>query len=69
LVFEKNANFFAEYWQKSQKSVIIKSTPGVDFLMKKALAEIYGQQFNRVVYKFVTIFVPVIPSISSILVR
>jgi hypothetical protein len=27
LVFEKNANFFAENWQKSQKSVIITSTP------------------------------------------
>jgi hypothetical protein len=28
LVFEKNANFFAENWQKSQKVVIITSTPG-----------------------------------------
>jgi hypothetical protein len=28
LVFEKNANFFAENWQKSQKNVIITSTPG-----------------------------------------
>jgi hypothetical protein len=28
LVFEKNANFFAEDWQKSQKIVIITSTPG-----------------------------------------
>jgi hypothetical protein len=28
LVFEKNANFFAENWQKSQKKVIITSTPG-----------------------------------------
>jgi hypothetical protein len=29
LVFEKNANFFfAENWQKSQKIVIITSTPG-----------------------------------------
>jgi hypothetical protein len=27
LVFEKNANFFAEIWQKSQKIVIITSTP------------------------------------------
>jgi hypothetical protein len=25
--FEKNANFFAENWQKSQKIVIITSTP------------------------------------------
>jgi hypothetical protein len=28
LVFEKNANFFSEKWQKSQKIVIITSTPG-----------------------------------------
>jgi hypothetical protein len=27
LVFEKNANFFAENWHKSQKIVIITSTP------------------------------------------
>jgi hypothetical protein len=26
LVFEKNANFFAENWRKSQKIVIITST-------------------------------------------
>jgi hypothetical protein len=29
LVFEKNANFFAEICQKSQKIVIITSTPGL----------------------------------------
>jgi hypothetical protein len=29
LVFEKNANFFAEYCQKSQKIVIITSIPGL----------------------------------------
>jgi hypothetical protein len=28
LVFEKNANSFAENWQKSQKIVTITSTPG-----------------------------------------
>jgi hypothetical protein len=28
LVFEKNANSFAENWRKSQKIVIITSTPG-----------------------------------------
>jgi hypothetical protein len=28
LVFEKNAIFFAENWQKSQKFAIITSTPG-----------------------------------------
>jgi hypothetical protein len=31
LVFEKNANFFAENWQKSLKIVIITSTPGRSF--------------------------------------
>jgi hypothetical protein len=28
LVFEKNANFFAQNWKKSQKIVIITSAPG-----------------------------------------
>jgi hypothetical protein len=28
LVFEKNANFFAENWRKSQKIVITTSAPG-----------------------------------------
>jgi hypothetical protein len=28
LVYEKNANFFAETWQKSQNIVIITSPPG-----------------------------------------
>jgi hypothetical protein len=28
LVFEKNANFFAENWQKLQKIMIIASTQG-----------------------------------------
>jgi hypothetical protein len=32
LVFEKNAIFFAENCLKSQKNVIITSTPGVDFM-------------------------------------
>jgi hypothetical protein len=30
LDFKKNANFFAENWQKSQKLVIITSTPGAN---------------------------------------
>jgi hypothetical protein len=29
LVFEKNANFFAENWRKSQKIDIITTTPGL----------------------------------------
>jgi hypothetical protein len=37
LGFEKNANFFAENWQKSQKSVIITLTPGrPDEFLKKS---------------------------------
>jgi hypothetical protein len=28
LFFKKNANFFAENWEKSQKIVIITSVPG-----------------------------------------
>jgi hypothetical protein len=31
LVFEKNAIFFAENWQKSQKNVIITSTPDLAY--------------------------------------
>jgi hypothetical protein len=31
LVFEKNANFFVENWQKLQKIVIITSTPDLNF--------------------------------------
>jgi hypothetical protein len=34
LVFEKNAHFFAENWQKSQKIVIITSSP--DELVKNS---------------------------------
>jgi phosphoserine phosphatase len=33
LVFEKNANTFAENWQKSQKIVIITSTPEQAFAL------------------------------------
>jgi hypothetical protein len=34
LVFKKNANFFAENWEKSQKTVIITSTPGCVHFLK-----------------------------------
>jgi hypothetical protein len=34
LVFEKNASFFAEKWQKSQKIVSKTSTPDVSYLLK-----------------------------------
>jgi hypothetical protein len=33
LAFEKNANFFAESGRKSQKFVIITSTPGASTMM------------------------------------
>jgi hypothetical protein len=36
LVFEKNANFFAENCQKSQKNVIITSTPRLGFCLSTA---------------------------------
>jgi hypothetical protein len=35
LVFEKNAKFFAENGQKSQKIMIITSTPGLETWQKK----------------------------------
>jgi hypothetical protein len=34
LVFKKNANFFDENWEKSQKFVIITSTPDQPFLIR-----------------------------------
>jgi hypothetical protein len=49
LVFEKNANFFAENWQKSQKIVIITSTPGTDSTKQ------YGQKLEVVKYKLINI--------------
>jgi hypothetical protein len=56
LVFEKNANFFAENWQKSQKFVIITSTPGAyptkyDFSNFTHICKIFSQTFVKN-YKF-----------------
>jgi hypothetical protein len=45
LVFKKNANFFAENWEKSQKIVIITSTP----VCKKYMCSCCGRHFNRFV--------------------
>jgi hypothetical protein len=42
-VFEKNANFFAENWQKSQKIVIITSTPGDGTLSHRQMYNILGK--------------------------
>jgi hypothetical protein len=44
LVFKKNANFFAENWEKSQKTVIITSTPG--------LSRIYLHTYTSGLYPF-----------------
>jgi hypothetical protein len=41
LVFEKNANFFSENWQKSKKIVIITSTPVPAFH-----AKYFSEQFG-----------------------
>jgi hypothetical protein len=44
MVFKKNANFLAENWEKSQKIVIITSTPdfrGKAFLEDKFYLERY----------------------------
>jgi hypothetical protein len=38
-VFEKNANFFAENWQKSPKIVIITSTPGFSLASSESATE------------------------------
>jgi hypothetical protein len=38
LVFKKNANFFAENWEKSQKILIIASTPGAHIFCGKFIA-------------------------------
>jgi hypothetical protein len=43
LVFEKNAQFFAENWRKSQKIIIITLTPEAgleDFLSEQLFSEL-----------------------------
>jgi hypothetical protein len=46
LVIEKNANFFAKNWQKSQKIVIITSTP--DELVKKNIPKCSPIHFLKI---------------------
>jgi hypothetical protein len=55
LVFKKNANFFSENWEKSQKIVIITSTPGIfwfsfnfSWLFCWATAATQGLLFHKV---------------------
>jgi hypothetical protein len=47
LVFEKNANFFAENCRKSQKIVIITSTPVHESVFFQGLDRIKILQFDR----------------------
>jgi hypothetical protein len=48
LVFEKNANFFAENWEKSQKIVIITSTLAITTLVNYY----YNLGFNLATFEF-----------------
>jgi hypothetical protein len=43
LVFKKNANFFAQYWQKSLKIFIITSTPAYGAFIQKIFPIILGK--------------------------
>jgi hypothetical protein len=56
LVFEKNANFFTENCQKSQKIVIITSTPGCQCtnarLLEKALSSHSFRNWRQQLAKF-----------------
>jgi hypothetical protein len=57
LVFDKNANFIAENWQKSQKIVIIASTPGTDVIIFKIfLTEAFGESTWLFDSKYVLLF-------------
>jgi hypothetical protein len=52
LVFEKNANFFAENWQKSQKIVIITSTPDrCEFVGKKSSKTYFWLKLSHNFYR------------------
>jgi hypothetical protein len=47
LVFEKNANFFADNCQKSQKIMIITSTPDFGwFIAKKFPEKLFASQYR-----------------------
>jgi hypothetical protein len=55
LVFEKNANFFAENWQKSQKIVIITSTPGSNPAIASysaSIVKIYEAASSQAFFKY-----------------
>jgi hypothetical protein len=50
LDFEKRVNFFAENWQKSQKNVIITSTPGAEFVNLRFGRNVLGHFLNPWLY-------------------
>jgi hypothetical protein len=50
LVFEKNAKFFAENWQKSQKIVIITSTPELLANVKMSIVDDFDQFFAQIFF-------------------
>jgi hypothetical protein len=49
LVFEKNANFFAEICQKSQKIVIITSTPDESLSHTKFISQFFGENSFKII--------------------
>jgi hypothetical protein len=51
LVFEKNANFFAENCQKSQKIVIITSTPGLQRFVFLPYTDFWDVSISRFALK------------------
>jgi hypothetical protein len=63
LVFKKNAIFFAENWEKSQKIVIITSTPGCcfptsadDLFMLTFVGLNQGDQIGRIFAERVAVY-------------
>jgi hypothetical protein len=64
LAFEKNANFFAENWQKSQIIVIITSTPGANptIVSLVQLSVTWSQSYDR---EFGTIALYLVPILRS----
>jgi hypothetical protein len=62
LIFEKNAKFFDENWQESQKIVIITSTPGYPALgyqaigLKPSALICFGGSASHLVPKFLHAF-------------
>jgi hypothetical protein len=47
LVLEKTANFFAENWEKSQKIVIITSTPGERVSPSHSRPDVFAEKLSN----------------------